>query len=84
MNFERVGGRTFLLTVGCGLITSLMRWFEHLDNPTYGTIIGSSVCAYIVKSGWDEHSKTRADVQKTIAQKQADAPPPIVVDQVPQ
>lgn len=84
IDFERLGGRTFLLTVGCGVVTSLMRVLEKLDNPTYGTIITGSVCAYIAKSGWDEHSKVRADVQKTIAAKQADAPPPTIVEQVPQ
>lgn len=83
MNFERFGGRTFLLTVGCGITTSVMRWFEHLDNPTFGTIITGSVCAYIAKSGWDEHSKTRADVQKSIATKQAESPPSIVEQVAP-
>jgi hypothetical protein len=84
MNFARYGGRTFLLTVGCGVVTSVMRWFDKLDNGSFVAVIMASVCAYIAKSGWDEHSKVRADVQKTIAAKQADAPPPTTVDQVPQ
>lgn len=82
MNFERVGGRTYLLTVGCGAITSLMRVFDKLDNPTYGMIIASSVCAYIAATAVKSHTEIRADVQKTIAAQQAVAPPPATVDQV--
>ncbi len=78
MNFERFGGRTFLLTVGCGVSTSVMRWFDKLDNGSWTAVITASVCAYIAKSGWDEHSKTRADVQMAIATKQADSPPSVV------
>ena len=84
MNFDVVGGRTFLLTVGCGLTTSLMRWFDHLDNGSWTAVVVASVCAYIAKSTVDEHTKVRADVQKTIAATQAAAPPPATVDQVPQ
>jgi hypothetical protein len=82
MNFDLVGGRTFLLTMGCGVSTYVMRWFDKLDNGSVTAIILASVCAYIAKSGWDEHSKVRADVQKTIASKQVEAAPPTTVDQV--
>lgn len=82
MNFDRYGGRTYLLTVGCGLVTSVMRWFDKLDNPSFVLVITSSVCAFIAKSSFDEHSKTRADVQKSIAQAQANSEPPNTVEQV--
>ena len=84
MNFETVGGRTFILTVGCGVITSSMRWFDKLDNGSWTAVIIASVCAYIAKSGWDEHTKVRADLQRDIAATQATAPPPATVDQVAQ
>jgi hypothetical protein len=63
MNFERFGGRTFLLTVGCGVVTAVMRWFGHIADGVFESIIVSSVCAYIAKSGWDEHVQKRTDVQ---------------------
>lgn len=69
MNFKAVGGRTFILTVGCGIVTSLMRVFDVLEDGSYVAIITASVCTYIAKAGWDEHSKTRADVDKTIGAK---------------
>lgn len=82
MNFDFVGGRTFLLTVGCGISTSLMRWFDKIDNGSWTAVILASVCAYIAKSGWDEHTKVRADLQRDIAATQATADPPANVVQV--
>ena len=84
MIFNTFGGRTFILTVGCGAVTSAMRWFDHLDNGSWTAVVVASVCAYIAKSTVDEHTKVRADVQKTIAATQAAVSPPATVDQVPQ
>lgn len=78
MNFQTFGGRTYLLTVGCGLVTSLMRWFDHLDNGSYTAIITASVCAYITRTIVQNYGEIRADVQKTIAAAQVDSPPSIV------
>ena len=82
MNFASVGGRTFILTVGCGAVTSAMRWFEKLDNGSWTAVIVASVCAYIAKSGWDEHTRVRADLQRDIAATQATTDAPVIVDQV--
>lgn len=82
MNFEPVGGRTYVLTVGCGVVTSFMRWFDKLDNPTYGMIISASVCAYIAATAVKTHSEIRAGVQTKIAEAQAQASPPSIVEQV--
>ena len=82
MNFDLVGGRTFLLTGGCGLATSLMKWFDKIDNGSWTAVILASVCAYIAKSAVDEHTKVRADLQRDIAATQATADPPATVSQV--
>lgn len=47
MNFETVGGRTFLLTVGCGLASSVLLWFGKLDSGSFAAVIGSTVSVYI-------------------------------------
>ncbi|MEO5568876.1 MAG: hypothetical protein ABIR92_10310 [Gemmatimonadaceae bacterium] len=78
MNFATFGGRTYALTVGCGAVTSLMRCIDKLDNPTYGLIITSSVCAYIAATAVKAHTEIRAGVQKSIAAAQADSPPSVV------
>lgn len=81
-NFDALGGRTFLMTLGCGIATSVMRWFDKLDNPTYGLIITSSVCVYIAQNGFTAFVNKRAEVQTTIAKVQAEAGPPNTAEQV--
>lgn len=76
------GGQTFVLTVGCGFVTSTMRWFDHIDNGSYTAIILASVCAYIAKTTVERHGEIRADVQKTIAAAQVEASPSSTVSQV--
>lgn len=83
MNFERLGGRAFFLTVSTASAAFIWRWFDKLDNPTFGMLMTGTVIAYIAKSGWDEHTQARADVQKTLGALQAESPP-TVVQQVPQ
>ena len=41
------GGRRFVLTVGCGLITSLLCWFGKISDQVYATVILATVAAYI-------------------------------------
>lgn len=83
MNFELVGGRTFALTAGAGVVTSAMRVFDRLDNGSYTAIILGTVGAYIASTTFQKHGEIRADVQKTIAAAQVEASPPNVVEQVP-
>lgn len=81
-DFTVIGGRTFLLTVGCGFVTSLMRWFDHLDNGSFTAVILGTVGAYIASSTFKAHSEVRAETQKFIAEKQTEASPPTTVEQV--
>ncbi len=47
MNLKTLGGRRFLLTVGCGAVTSLLCWFGKIDGGVYATVIIATVGAYI-------------------------------------
>lgn len=49
MMLEASGGRRFLMTVGAGLATTLLQWFEKLDpsGSTYALVIIGTVAAYI-------------------------------------
>jgi hypothetical protein len=42
-----LGGRKFLLSVGCGLVTSILLWFGKLDSTAYSTIIISTVGVFV-------------------------------------
>lgn len=48
-SLENYGGRRFLLTVGCGLATTLLQCFGKLDpaGTSFAMVIGSTVAAYI-------------------------------------
>lgn len=47
MNLETFGGRRFLLTLGCGAVTSLLIWFGKIDGGVYASVIIATVAAYI-------------------------------------
>jgi hypothetical protein len=46
---ESFGGRRFVLTVGAGLVTSLLQWFGKLDpaGNTYALVVLGTVGAYL-------------------------------------
>lgn len=44
---SRFGGRRFLLTVGCGVVTSLLVWFGKISDGVYSAVIIATVAAYI-------------------------------------
>jgi hypothetical protein len=47
MNMLKLGGRKFILTVGCGLVTSILLWFDKLAGSEYATVILGTVAVYI-------------------------------------
>lgn len=49
MNFEKFGGRRFILALGSGVMTTILQWFGKLDpaGTAYGLTIGATVAAYI-------------------------------------
>lgn len=55
MNFTSIGGRRFVATVGAGLATTLLQWFEHLDKGgvAYAATIGATVGAYIAGQAYE-------------------------------
>lgn len=44
---EKFGGRKFLMTLGCGVATTLLVWFGKIDGGVYATVIIATVGAYI-------------------------------------
>lgn len=47
MNLCSFGGRRFLLTLGCGIATSVLLWFGKIDGTVYATVVLGTVGAYI-------------------------------------
>lgn len=46
---ENIGGRRFLMTMGCGVATTVLQWFGKLDptGSTFALVIIATVAAYI-------------------------------------
>lgn len=61
---QRLGGRSFLLCVGCAGVTSYMRWHDKLADGSYLAIIMGTVVAYIGQAAFQNRSQIRADVDK--------------------
>lgn len=68
-----LGGRSFVLCVGCGLVCSILLWFGKLTDGSYLTIILGTVGAYIGSTTYRHRSEVRADVDKTVAAVAADS-----------
>lgn len=47
MIINKLGGRTFLLTLGCGAATAALCWAGKIDGTTYAAVIIATVGAYI-------------------------------------
>ena len=60
MNFDKIGGRRFLLTVASGTVASLLQWHGKLDPAglAYAAIIASTVAAYITGNVMQKNAET--------------------------
>ena len=47
MDITSLGGRKFILSVGCGIVSSILLWFGKLDANNYTMLIGFTIGAYI-------------------------------------
>jgi hypothetical protein len=54
----QLGGRRFLLTLGCGIATTILVWFGKIDGMTYSAVILGTVAAYITGNTWQKKNGT--------------------------
>lgn len=47
MNLKTIGGRRFLLSLGCGFVTALLCWFGKIGEAVYATVILGTVGGFI-------------------------------------
>lgn len=71
MNIDSLGGRRFLLAVGCGFVCALLLCIDKLSDSSFTMIIMGTVGAYIASDTFSRHSETKADVQKTLGEPKA-------------
>ena len=58
---SRFGGRRFLLTLGCGVVTSLLVWFDKISDGVYSAVIIATVAAYITGGTAQKFSSKEID-----------------------
>ena len=47
VNFERIGGRRFLMTMGCAVINTALVWYGKISGEVYRDIIIATVAVYV-------------------------------------
>lgn len=47
MNMDAVGGRRYVMTMGCGIACTALVWFGKIDPATFRDIVIATVAAYI-------------------------------------
>ena len=47
MNFNTVGGRKFVVTVLCNIVSTILLWFGKLDASNFALLVGGVTAAYI-------------------------------------
>jgi len=55
MNFNRVGGRRFFLTLGAGVTSTVLVWFGKITGEVYSSIVMATVAAYITGAVTEQH-----------------------------
>lgn len=62
---EVSGGRTFLLTAGCGIMCTLLVWNQKIDPATFALVLGGTVGTYIAANAYQKvkapDNSTRSD-----------------------
>lgn len=61
MPFSAIGGRRFLMTIGCGIVTSALCYLGKIDGGTYATVILGTVAAFITGSTAQKFKATGGD-----------------------
>lgn len=51
-----IGGRRFLMTIGCGIVSAILLWCGKLTSSDYTTITIATVAVYI---GGNTYQKTK-------------------------
>ena len=47
MNLTAIGGRRFLMTMGCGMACTVLVWFGKIDGSVFRDILIATVAVYI-------------------------------------
>ena len=52
--WNTVGGRRFVMTMGCGMACTVLVWFAKIDGPIFRDIIIATVAVFIAGNTWQK------------------------------
>lgn len=51
---SKVGGRRFLMVMGCSVVNTVLVWYAKIDGAVYRDILAFTVGAYIAGNTWQK------------------------------
>lgn len=63
MNLQRLGGRRFILALGCGFVTALLCWFGKVSGEVYATVVIATVGGFITGNVLEERDKRKYPIK---------------------
>lgn len=64
MNFDKYGGRRFILAVGSLVVSSIMLAWGKIIGAEYVTLCSMTYGMYIAGNGWQKHIEVKKDEQQ--------------------
>lgn len=64
MDFDKIGGRRWLLTLISGAGTFVLCWFGKIDGGVYSTVTIATVATYIAGNVTQRGIETKASAQQ--------------------
>lgn len=59
----KLGGRRFILTMGCGIASTVLVWFDKIDGMTFSAVIIATVAAYITGNTWQKKNVEPTNIE---------------------
>ena len=60
MNFDNIGGRRFLMTMGCGAACTALVWFGKIDGNIFRDVVIATVAVYIAGNTYQKKIEAQA------------------------
>lgn len=64
MNLTAIGGRRFLLTLGCGIVSSILVWHAKISDTVFATVIIATVGAYITGNTFQKVKESKEETKQ--------------------
>jgi hypothetical protein len=60
MNLDSMGGRRFLMTMGCGIACTMLVWFGKIEGGIFRDVVIATVAVYIAGNTYQKKVEAQA------------------------